>query len=114
MDEALELIRELAGKIGQTVDGLWPHAVRYYALEALAVVLGSFFALIVALGIFYGLRNRPWLRGNQYDRWPSERMIVGFICGIVFFVTLVNFCRQFPIIMEPTGYAVNKILSRGN
>jgi len=48
MSEAVELLRELAVKLETTVEALWPHAIRYIVVDALApIVVTLLFILVV-------------------------------------------------------------------
>ena len=107
MNEAMELLRELAEKLGQTVESLWPSVVRYYAISAIvniAVSLGIFAIVSIVLR---ANRQKPfWIDDNT----PTLRLFAAIVVSIAAIFLIGTFLSQMPIIIEPTGYAVDQIL----
>lgn len=106
--ETIELLRELAGKLGQTVDSLWPHAVRYVAISGVMDILVGV-VLLLAAGFVYSRKIRD---DREYDstdetlfntfRWAGTGVlsIIG-LCGVYYGVLSI---------VEPIGTLVMKVI----
>lgn len=108
MTEAVELLRELATKLGTTVELLWPHAVRYIVVDALSPIIVTLLAVLVISIIFYKVKDLSWTLGDDYC--PSIKLVVAIILGVSFLVLCINLERELPRIFEPTGYLVHRII----
>ena len=109
MDEAISLLRDLAAKLGQTVEELWPHAVRYQAVSALTWIV-VWTAVFLAAGALM-------LSQKKQSYWiDDETPTAKFIFTVLFFFALIAWIgvmgTNLPIVLEPTGYTVTGILGR--
>jgi len=109
MDEAINLLRDLAAKLGQTVEELWPHAVRYQAVSALTWI-GVWTAVFLAAGALM-------LSQKKQSYWiDNDTPTAKFIFTVLFFFALITWVgvmgTNLPIVLEPTGYTVTGILGR--
>lgn len=111
--KALDMIRELAGKLGQTTEYLWPHAVRYVAIrEAIA-----FSASLVALAFSLYFLKRSWSNAI-FEEWEETPSVIApvIVSSIFVFVTTFEFLLGgIPAIsrfLEPVGYTVILILQK--
>lgn len=105
MDKAIELLRELAQKLGQTVETLWPHAVRYVVVNAATVVVCG--AVFLAAGVCLGIVSLRRLSNHGDEAWTA-----GAVGGIaMLFVGLLLVAGRLPVLIEPVGALVLQILS---
>ena len=107
MSEAVELLRELATKLGTTVETLWPHAIRYVVIEGLCSIVFTVLFLLIFGIILYKLRNSSWLVDDEY---PSMRFIVAGVFSFFLIISCIVIPCDLPKILEPTGYLVYNIL----
>lgn len=118
MDRILDLLDKLADTVGKTVEYLWPHAVRYVAIGAISeiavwVVVVFCAALWLAENIegdyFYrhNYNNINDIKGPNVKFWALITLLLtGFILAVVLSINV-------PVVFEPEGYLVTRIL-RGN
>lgn len=111
-DKAIDTLRELAGKLGQTVEALWPVATRYVAVDAaVSVAVG----LVTSMGM---VAAALYLR-TAYLRLTDERkvevgpLLIGstIFCVVVALLTATGVMTEcLPSVLEPTGALVHRIL----
>jgi len=108
MTEAVELLRELATKLGTTVEVLWPSAVRYVAVSAASTVVGWAIWLLAIGGLLYSFRNLAWV---TQDGHPTLKLFTAvlFVLSLVFGLTVIT--HSVPNLIEPTGAVVYSILN---
>lgn len=104
----VDALTKLADKIGQTVDHLWPQAIRY-------VVIGSCVDIFIALTLTYSA-YWLWKKGltlkDSYmeSEFKTLLMVLNFIAiCILLIVALVHF-TSISSLIEPEGYLVREIL----
>ena len=108
VDKAVELLRELVGKLGQTVETLWPSAVRYVVVDALSGALIA--GMLGGACLILGWRISKLWDEEDYDyvqvitiTWVMTAIMVCLCWGIA-----LSFL---PAVFEPVGYLVHKALS---
>ena len=116
MEKVMALLETLAQKIGQTVEILWPHAVRYEALSAgVMIVIWTCMASILWLS-YWKFSDQPWTfpcaSGKPDDNYPSAKLLLIILAPVITFIAAMIWILQFPIVLEPTGYVVMKILGK--
>lgn len=104
-DKVMEALRELAAKFGQTVETLWPHAVRFVVFDGLAMALMGIF-LIAGATVYWRRLNRKPLHDDD------AQGVLRVILGIVFIIGVILVCAPLGQIIEPTGYLVTKLLAK--
>ncbi len=115
--EAVNLIRELATKLGTTVESLWPHSVRYIAVGGLLDVVAGV-ALIAASWFVYTRKIRS--SEGQGQGWCYDSTDEG-MCNIarwagtggLFIWGLYSLTYGLLHAVEPVGTLVVKILGSG-
>ena len=116
MEKVMALLETLAQKIGQTVEILWPHAVRYEALSA-GVMSGIWTCMASILWLSYWkFSDQPWTfpcpSGRPDDRYPSAKLLLIIAALVITSIATLVWILQLPIVLEPTGYLVVKILGK--
>lgn len=101
-----ELLRELAEKLGTTVEHLWQVLVKQAALGAFDAVLGMVFA-----GLILWL-CRYWIK---IQKESEEIGLIQFVAGIgmiiASFIFLLNLYWLFTAILNPEYWALERVLS---
>jgi hypothetical protein len=113
MEKALEFLKELADKLGQTVESLWPTAVRYVVVQAATNIVFK-----VATIIFLTVVVRfVWKNLNEFEKGhDSEGRQIGKILSVIVytvtvFLLIVFMSDDITHIIEPTGTLVARFLS---
>ena len=108
MEKAMDLVRELAGKLGQTVETLWPSAVRYVVVDGVAdFLIGGVVGTVLLL---VTLKLAKWLKEDEqgyHAEWAIPVAIFSGIIGLVFWCVALS---QIPAIFEPTGYLIHQAI----
>ena len=116
MDKAMELLEQLAAKIDQTVEILWPHAVRYQAVSATVAVAIWTFVAVVLWFAYWKFSGQPWTFPSASERsgddYPSARLLLVIFAPIATCVAVMAWVYQFPVVLEPVGYTVMKIIGK--
>lgn len=111
MNEILEAIKELAGRLGQTTESLWIPFVRYTKMDGLTSIFG--FIIFAILGYYLSLKLINSLKTNMdwfMEYWGLLFVIIPIYLGIIFGVicgiqsSVLNF-------IEPSGASVHNIIS---
>lgn len=106
-EKTLDLLRDLAAKLGLTVEHLWPHAVRYAVIDGLSCWLFGF-PLVIACMVAWGKWKPSREPGDDLGFVISRVvLVVGLLVGAVFIAAPLG------QIFEPTGYVVFKALKGG-
>lgn len=115
MDKALELVAQLAEKLGQTVEALWPEAVRYVVVDGLVGAIG--WAIVFGLPLYTLRKLVPFLREegaksplNQNDMFVGA-VVAAILCVAVLPFALAGVFLNLPQVFAPEGYLVTKVLT---
>ncbi len=106
-----DLIRELAEKMGTTVEHLWPTLVQYTQAKALVDVgIGIFILLIaVALGLYGGIWLKKESRKAPIDRneavWAVLLAAIGALLAAVSIMGI-----SLPAVFSPEGAALQALI----
>lgn len=107
LDKAIDALRELATKIGQTIDLLWPQYLQYLVWRAIGEIIGSCLASLISLYVL--------MRLIKADIGEDARHAGLVVAWILFTITTVIFIivtsDSIAIIVSPAGYAVHSIIS---
>src|SRR3990167_9116138 len=102
MDKAMELLEQLAAKIGQTVEILWPHAVRYQAVSAMVAVAIWTFVAIVLWFAYWKFSGQPWFfdadTSGTGDDYPSAKFFLMLVASIATWVAVMTWVTHFPVV----------------
>lgn len=116
MDKVVELLGQLAEKLGQTVEALWPHAVRYVVVDGLVGV--AFGLVMFGLSLYVVLKLVPFLREegkksilDQSDLYVWA-VVAMALCAVALPVALFGIFANLPQVFEPVGYLVAKAVAR--
>ena len=116
MDKAMELLEQLAAKIGQTVEILWPHAVRYQAISAMVTLTISTLVAAVLWFAYWKFSGQPWFfdadTSGTGDDYPSAKFFLMLAAPIPTFIAVMTWLVQFPVVLEPMGYIIMKIIGK--
>jgi len=115
MDKAIELLEQLGAKIGQTVETLWPHAVRYEALSAAIIIVMWTFIAAVLWFAYWKFSDQPWTFPSarwKNDNYPSAKFYLIIFAPFATFIAVMTWLVQFPVVLEPVGYTVMKIIGK--
>lgn len=112
--KVVNMLSDLAAKVGQSVETLWPAAVRYVAIDAAATMLGCLVGLAACVWAYVKLRNM--YRASQKERYSFDDMPAAMAMGIagVFCAMVVLWCMfvsAIPDALEPTGAVVRAALA---
>lgn len=121
MNEAISLLRELADKLGQSVEVLWPEAVKYVWASHLCASLLT----VLAIAAFCGLSVWLWKKFSEIDQENAKKdhhyrkgdqisyyrflAVVPLVFAIVPFSFLAE---TLPGCFAPVGKAVMMILGK--
>jgi len=108
MEKIIEALTKLAETMGQTVETLWPHAVRYTAVNALAWLIAFTLPLIISLIIYWPLRKGEWLIDNGNN--PGARLFASIFLGLAIVLFLMAMGENLGKILEPTGYTIQSLM----
>lgn len=112
MDKAIELLRELAGKLGQTVESLWPEVVAYNAVFAITTIFGWLAVVAVMWGIIFCIRKQPWFVKDRFDcNIPGVKFYIALVALIITFISFAVIAHQVPVVINPVGYVVQGIIN---
>ena len=108
------MLQALADKLGQTVEQLWPHAVRHTAIEG----FGDCVALCVFIGMIIGVYVAIWKMTNKFnpdDSGSQEMKWVTRIISLLVVVFGVPICLfgipgALAQALEPVGATVKALL----
>jgi uncharacterized membrane protein len=113
-DKVINLLTDLAGKLGQSVETLWPHAVRYEAMSALGW-MGASVAVVILCLVYRAKLGKVLKRLDEADSYSASMDAMPYqaanatVCVTAIAFVLVFFA-QLPILLEPTGYLVRSVL----
>ncbi len=111
-DNAVNLLKDLASKLGQTVEALWPHAVRYVVVDG---IVGFVFCVVVGgAALYFGPKLLRWVKSDKFgeEDWQVGVMVLGGICCLLAALTcLICIPDSIIKVIEPTGYLINKAVS---
>ena len=115
MEKALEMIGQLAAKLGQTTEALWPHVVRHTAIEGGAsLLIGVFVLAVLVVGLVGTYRT-----ANKDDWFTSDgprcaAVVIFLVLCLITFITSVkilnNFSENVSKFLEPTGHTIKEII----
>src|SRR5512146_3279528 len=97
-----KIVEQLGQKIGQTVETLWPHAVRYIAIEGSVWIVAWWIAVFVCAIGYYLNRKKEW-QDDDDDR-PTLKLIFAICLTATFIVAILVTGTYLPQVLEPTGY----------
>ena len=104
LTQTLDLIRELAGKIGQTVEALWPHSVRFHAIQALTGCTLAAIVIIFCVLTAFSIYRKKDILDSEIGGTIFMACIGGAFLGVVIFSV------SLPKVLEPTGSLVIEII----
>lgn len=124
MEKLAELLQKLAEQVGQTVESLWPHAVRYVAVQHGVKALGALFGFAVCVLFIrkcwaHAATLPEWVTRGVYSCgtyqvenevrqiWVWVPAVVGGVGGLV---SAITFFSVLPPVFEPVGFLVVSIL----
>jgi len=119
MDKAMELLQELATKLGTTVETLWPHYVEYiwaYAVGEAAIFLAALVALVVALRIHGNRRaliraiDDEKARRCMWEEHAGWAWLLGLTTTAYFIVLFIMGPRVIARLVAPGGAALRALL----
>ena len=113
IDSADGLIRDLAEKLGTTVDHLWPKYVEYVYVDALSWIIVN---CTMALLLFF-VSIRFWRKNFEVLESDGDKIPVGKIVSValvLFAGSLAWFSigECLPAILNPDGYALQELLEQ--
>jgi len=111
LDKVIILLQEFAGKVGETAEAIWPHAVSHFRWEAISLI-------ILGLGIGAAMLIFSWrlsVLAKTSESWGKDdkdtarvfSIIVAMI-GLIAFALLFSFNMADAV--EPTGGLLRQIL----
>lgn len=108
MEQAIEILKILASKLGQTVEYLWPEYVRYLAWSAVGDVIAAVFIFAAAATLL--------LKAINYPDKDSEGRLFAIVAGsiattITTIVMAITLSSSIATIASPVGKAVDQIIS---
>jgi len=113
VEKTLDLLRELATKLGQTVDYLWPEYLRFIVWNATAEMFAFGLVLILALVLYRVLSKRcpSWtLEDHWHNIKPTWKPFGLAVVVLVALAFIVNVCTNVPRIASPAGSVVDRTL----
>ena len=111
--EALELFRQLAEKMGTTVERLYPYFVRQAYFEALATILGWLSActvLFVAATVMHGWAKRKLAASKDKDTYGPLICLGQLLRTLAILVAIATTFYWLPQLLNPDYWAVREIL----
>lgn len=115
MEEAIEGLRELAAKLGQTVEYLWPEYIRFIVWKA-AIPVVLILLIWVACVFFFAraMRELKNLDEQKYEEIKA-REAMAIIVGVCLFLStltmLIVVGDNVPRMMAPVGAATQDIIN---
>ncbi len=107
MEKLIESLEKLAATMGQTVEVLWPHAVRGVAIEGVVWIVVWAVPLIICRIIAHNLRDDEW----DWDA-PSRKNITFIVSMVLLFIEVLVVGTNLPQVLEPVGYSAWEMISR--
>jgi hypothetical protein len=105
-DKLFDALKEFAAKLGQTIEYLWPHAVRYVVFDGLASLLT---AVMVVFAVNWLRRsiNATLVKARCEEYTPFSNCLGILAMCVAAAVGLACI----PQIFEPVGYIVTKAIT---
>jgi asparagine N-glycosylation enzyme membrane subunit Stt3 len=106
--KALEMLKELAGVAGSTVEKLWPMAVRAtYAEGITSLVIGGVVATVAALLLVWTWKTKQF----EEDDFLPIKVIASIMCIAATVVAIgIALDAGLPKIIAPEGCTINRML----
>jgi hypothetical protein len=112
-DIVFEVLKEMAAKVGQSVEYMWPHVVSYERAKALAAMIASGAGLVFFTVMFIFLY---WRFGTDKISYEPDRVtfrnIITFIYAVLFVTCIAIFCCNVGTYIEPEGSVINDLVNR--
>lgn len=119
MDQNTEqLLREMAAKLGTTVEYLWPKIVGYTKMQAIMNVSLSVFFLLMIPPLLLMMRKMYRSADNfgAYSAKRDGRMAAAFTCLIasiiIFVISLLTLSTEIPVIYYPEFTAIKTLMGK--
>lgn len=118
MDEVMKALRELAVKLGTTVEELAPHVVAHTQVEGIAAICVAVLALgVLCLAGHYAVKKFKVLHveadkgSGYYDGcWVVAQIIVYGILTATLVIVSIIVANNLPAAIEPIGETVKSLL----
>lgn len=118
--QALQALRELAEKLGTTVDQAWPLYVRYQQVACVvsiigAIVIGIAMVAMIKIG---ARRLEAWREHSSGDSYVKAADIAvyrmaGWIFPVLLFLAAsAIIAHSLPGAIAPEGYAISKLIGK--
>ncbi len=115
MEKLTEALALLASKLGQSMESLWPHAVRFVVLDAVFGLVAS--VVVPGAIIFVGLKWWKKTKEEDSDYSGSDgellRALIGLALVISTIIGAICAINSIPTILDPEGALVLRIMKSG-
>jgi TRAP-type C4-dicarboxylate transport system permease small subunit len=124
MDELTQLLQQLAGQLGTTVEFLWGVMVRQARVEAIYNIVSLCITTILWIASYWYIKwtCNVWRKWTEIDKIPEEDerylhlVIVGFfgyvILAVITFVLIVHTKQTVTQLLNPEYWALKQILEQ--